>query len=797
MNCKINHIEQIKENDVYVTVLELEFGALVDKIEVLNECSYIIKSTMGNTGSKARIEMISAKPMRSAKLAFYDEFERKIKRKRIWLFHKYLAHNNAQDSRILDGNWNEELYYHIDNIEYLPTYDIAQVTGWAFHRNGIVEINGIDDTTFLSMHREERNDVSKAFACEKEVGFKLYVKGIGQKGCVGLSFSCMQLKIEIGILAADIDHIDDAELARRKVESYYGSMPYQHQHSYKETAPHFAHSIDVIVACNQEKWIKNIVAQIEKAADLSKINFYISVNQKNYDRFEEVLKDCLHSPNLQGVEAKELFICSDAVDRNELRMAGVHQSKSDLLVFMDQEDSIEPELFSHFQKTMTPQIVVGCTDYDLVYGDKKVIRISRTSHSWRRENPDLILNACCIRVKRLRNILRYDDLIKVLLEKTIQSDQCHIDGFIGYHYNCVEDSWRNIEENVKSIAFYLPQFHENEENNKWWGKGFTEWSNVKRARPMFEGHHQPRIPGELGYYDLVENKDIMQNQVKLAKDHGLFGFCFYYYWFNGKRLLKKPVDLFVANKDIDMPYCICWANESWTRRWDGLEKEVLIQQNHTEETDILFIRDVIPLMLDERYIRVNGKPLLLIYRMDLLPEPLMTAQRWRQICIQEGVGEIHISSVQSFDNVSPVQYGADSAVEFPPHKLNLSNHVCLNNDLKIQDGFVGNIYSYKKIVENLSTIFERDYLMYPGSMVEWDNTARRMENANIFAEFEPDLFRTWNIKNQFYSRLYNYQNDKLIFINAWNEWAEGSYLEPDQKYGTQMLEIVKEVAKLK
>jgi O-antigen biosynthesis protein len=342
---------------------------------------------------------------------------------------------------------------------------------------------------------------------------------------------------------------------------------------------------------------------------------------------------------------------------------------------------------------------------------------------------------------------------------------------------------------VKLIAFYLPQFHAIPENDAWWGAGFTEWTNVKPAQAQFEEHYQPHVPGELGYYDLLK-PGVQHRQVELARLYGVGGFCFYTYWFGGKLLLEKPVENYLNDPGLDLPFCLCWANENWTRRWDGRDKEILIGQKHSPEDDLAFIQHVARYMRDERYIRIDGKPLLLVYRPNLLPSAKETAQRWRLWCQQSGIGDIFLAYTQSFEMVNPGKYGFDAAIEFPPNSF-LSLDVT-KTVKPLNPNFECTVYDWRSFVQLSRNYHKPDHMLFRGVCPSWDNTARRKSKSNIFINSSPRGFQEWltNAINETCTRIDN-PEERLIFINAWNEWAEGAHLEPDQKYGYAYLEATR------
>jgi hypothetical protein len=363
-----------------------------------------------------------------------------------------------------------------------------------------------------------------------------------------------------------------------------------------------------------------------------------------------------------------------------------------------------------------------------------------------------------------------------------------------YHYRILENA--NYDNKIKPIAFYLPQFHRIPENDEWWGEGFTEWTNVKRAVPMFDGHEQPRIPGELGYYDLVNDKDIQKRQMDLARAHGIYGFCYYHYWFNGKRLLEKPLDNVINNIELDMPFCICWANENWSRRWDGRENEVLMPQNHNEENDIKFIVDVLPYLKDPRYIKINNAPYLLIYRCGLFPNFRGTVDTWRKIAKENGIPEIHISIVNSDGYISSdfSSLGCDSVAEFPTWRM--CSPALKEKPSGLNPNFAGYIYDYNDYVYRNMNKEQVNHLRFRGLMLGFDNTARRMENAIIYHGSTPENYKKLMMSLVDFTARHPNENERFIFINAWNEWAEGNHLEPDERFGHGYLKATSEALKI-
>jgi lipopolysaccharide biosynthesis protein len=353
------------------------------------------------------------------------------------------------------------------------------------------------------------------------------------------------------------------------------------------------------------------------------------------------------------------------------------------------------------------------------------------------------------------------------------------------------------------IAFYLPQYHPIPENDAWWGKGFTEWTNVTKARPLFRGHYQPHLPADLGFYDL-RMAETREAQADLARQYGVTGFCYYHYWFGGKQLLNRPFDEVLTSGKPDFPFSLCWANENWTRIWDGSDSEVLMEQTYSEQDDLAHIRWLAHAFADPRYIRVENKPLFIIYRAHKLPDIRKTAAIWREECRRLGIGEVFLCRVDTgFDTSPPSEVGLDAAVEFQPDPWGLGARLgsrrlretrwndlrfflrrkLLRDDTHVQD--------YRHLVSTMSRRLSPDYPRFPCVTPAQDNSARRRRGATVFIGSSPKLFGKWAAESL--AKLRKSKNTPpVLFVNAWNEWAEGNHLEPDQRYGTSYLEALRE-----
>ena len=385
-------------------------------------------------------------------------------------------------------------------------------------------------------------------------------------------------------------------------------------------------------------------------------------------------------------------------------------------------------------------------------------------------------------------------IVHHLSKTTAAQDSAEKLTLIGRNLDRFARKWQSTIDtlsDVRLICFYLPQFHAIPENDRWWGQGFTEWSNVAKAKPNFVGHYQPRLPADLGYYDL-RVAEVMDQQAELARRYGIGGFCYYYYWFAGRRLLEMPLERMIRTGKPDLPFCLCWANENWTRRWDGQDQEVLMAQAHSDQDDEAVILDLIRYMRLQHYIRIDGRPLLLVYRVGLFPDFARTAQTWRRICLEQGIGEIYLAMVESFEMVfkptHPSVYGCDAAVEFPPQGM---AEVRQTSGPVINPAFKGQVGDYRELAVRYCLRPHVPYTRFRGIMPGWDNTARRQDNSFAFEHATPGAFQAWAEHVIDQTRTMRSGDERIVFVNAWNEWAEGAYLEPDRRYGHAFLEALK------
>jgi lipopolysaccharide biosynthesis protein len=353
--------------------------------------------------------------------------------------------------------------------------------------------------------------------------------------------------------------------------------------------------------------------------------------------------------------------------------------------------------------------------------------------------------------------------------------------------------------NLRTIAFYLPQYHPIPENDKWWGPGFTEWRNVANARPLFPGHYQPHLPADLGFYDL-RLPEVREAQAALAGQHGISGFCYYHYWFNGRLILERPFAEVLASGKPDFPFCLCWANENWTRVWDGGEQDILLQQHYSTEDDRAHIQALLPAFADTRYIRIDGRPLFLVYRTELLPEPARTADIWRSEVAKAGLGDLYLARVENFaSRVDPRAIGFDASVEFAPDGANVGKikfrgpiHRMLARCGLLPGVYVdGKVVNYRAMMLGMLGKPDPSFKRFRCVTPMWDNTARRRTGARIYIGSTPELYQAWLTETAKQTIDKFPPEERIVFVNAWNEWAEGCHLEPDLKWGHQYLDATK------
>lgn len=346
------------------------------------------------------------------------------------------------------------------------------------------------------------------------------------------------------------------------------------------------------------------------------------------------------------------------------------------------------------------------------------------------------------------------------------------------------------------IAFYLPQFHPIKENDEWWGKGFTEWTNTAKAKPRFPGHYQPHVPSDLGFYDL-RLPESRQAQADMAKLYGIEAFCYYHYWFgNGRQVLEKPFAQVLASNEPDFPFCVCWANETWSGIWHGTPNRILMQQEYPgAEDDQLHFDSLLPAFKDRRYLKVDGKPVFVVWQPFRLPDPKASVERWRQMALTAGLAGLHMVGVFREGNSDPEDFGFDASIynRNPP----LRERGTLRTPFKrlysmlMQKLGLPTIYSYKEALK-YCVPDSLPKTRYPTVIHAWDNTPRSGANGLVFSGTSPKLFgealrKAFSLMRDPLRR----KDDRLVFLKSWNEWAEGNHLEPDLRDGHGYLEAIR------
>ncbi len=346
-----------------------------------------------------------------------------------------------------------------------------------------------------------------------------------------------------------------------------------------------------------------------------------------------------------------------------------------------------------------------------------------------------------------------------------------------------------LKENLcKLIAFYLPQYHQIPLNNKYHGQGFTDWYNVAKSIPHWTGHYQPHIPIDVGFYDL-NSVDTLKRQVELAKMYGVYGFCFHYYWFSGKKLLEKPINNLLQNKEIKIPFCICWANENWSTQWDGGNREVIMKQELLENDAEKFFNDLLPFIKDDRYIRIDNKPLIIIYRPDLFSKEtfLEFITKIRLLAKQNRFDDLFVLTAKFTFNDKIENWNLNGMVEFPPHQMRNLKEDTINS--YIDPKFLGLVYDMQDYILNKKYIYQSEEKLFKTVFPSWDNSARKAySGALVFNKMSPDLYKKWLTDCIKWTKENHNKKEQFVFVNAWNEWAEGAHLEPDNKYGYAYLQ---------
>jgi len=349
------------------------------------------------------------------------------------------------------------------------------------------------------------------------------------------------------------------------------------------------------------------------------------------------------------------------------------------------------------------------------------------------------------------------------------------------------------DTDVRLVAFFLPQFHPIPQNDKWWGKGFTEWTNVTKARPLFDGHHQPRLPADLGFYDL-RLPDVRASQAEMAAAYGIHGFCYYHFWFDGKVLLEQPFEEVLRSGEPDFPFCLCWANEPWSRRWDGRPRDVLQPQSYSPSDDVAHIRSLLPALADRRAITIDGKPVFIVYQSKDLPDSIRTTETWREEVHRAGLPGLYLIAIETGWDAGwdATSFGFDAKILFQPQFALLFSS---GTQIPVGGSETWRVFDYQKAWQVLADPAPVSYKRFDTVCPSWDNTARAGERGVVLHGSTPEAYRRW--LEHAITRVADQPRDhRVVFINAWNEWAEGCHLEPDQRHGRAYLDATKQALTL-
>jgi hypothetical protein len=351
-----------------------------------------------------------------------------------------------------------------------------------------------------------------------------------------------------------------------------------------------------------------------------------------------------------------------------------------------------------------------------------------------------------------------------------------------------------MSKSARVIAFYLPQYHPIPENDEWWGRGFTEWTNTAKAKPLFKGHYQPHIPADLGYYDLrVPETRIAQ--AEMAREHGIEGFCYYHYWFAGKRLIERPFNEVLASGEPDFPFCLCWANHTWTGIWLGEPNRVLIEQTYPGMSDYEnHFYELLKAFTDDRYIRVEGKPIFLIYDPHAIPDLPRVLDHWRELAVKVGLKGLYLVGVNHDRLWTPAEFGLDASMmqKMPPLTGRVSSRYRgLRLKALLSGQTLPTVYSYAEMLHFFLRTGETEFMEYPCVVPNWDNTPRSGISGMVLHDSTPELFRQ-QLKMALDMVASMSGDCRIVFLKAWNEWAEGNYVEPDLKYGKGYLEVIRD-----